>query len=333
MQAGSLLMETQSDKQIGGYHGLELPFLESKLDQGTVRTNSARSAIKVILKAINAKKVWLPAYTCDAVVEAVKTLDIAFEYYQISPTFDVNAAVRLGKGEYILIVDYFGTSGDSVKRSLKRFDHANTIVDCSQAYFSEHTGALATVWSPRKFFGLPDGGLLYSDDPRIKHPESRDNTSETRMGHLISRLTNSPEKAYQKYLEAEQAIADLPVLGMSGLTERLLHSVDYEAAKIVRAQNARHLHNHLGKYNQLALNFDDTIAPLCYPFLPNVNVAKRVELIKNKVFVPSYWPEVLTRVEEGSFEWDLVTDGLFLPCDQRYNGNDMDRLVHLLAIK
>jgi hypothetical protein len=175
--------------------------------------------------------------------------------------------------------------------------------------------------------------LLYSDDPRIKQPENRDNTSETRMGHLISRLTNSPEKAYQIYLEAEQAIAGLPVLGISKLTERLLHSVDYEAAKIVRARNARHLHDHLVKYNQLDLNFDDTIAPLCYPFLPNVNAAKWIELIKNRVFVPSYWPEVLTRVEEGSFEWDLVTNGLFLPCDQRYTEHDMDRLVHLLAIK
>ena len=253
-------MEAQSDKAIGGYHGLELPFLDSKLDQSTVRTNSARSAIKVILKAINAKKVWLPAYTCDAVVEAVKNLDIAFEHYQISPTFDVDAAVRLGKGEYILIVDYFGTSGDAVKRSLKRFGYVNTIVDCSQAYFSEHTGALATVWSPRKFFGLPDGGLLYSDDPRIKQPEGRDNTSETRMGHLISRLTNSPEKAYQIYLEAEQAIVDLPVLGMSELTERLMHSVDFEAAKFARGRNARHLHNYLGKYNRLNLNFDDITA-------------------------------------------------------------------------
>jgi hypothetical protein len=326
-------MGTQSDKPIGGYQGLELPFFDAMLNQATARINSARSAIKVILNAVSAPKIWLPAYTCDAVVEAAKDLNISFEYYQISPTFDVDAAVRLGKSEYILIIDYFGTSGDSVKRSLKRFGHASTIVDCSQAYFSEHTGALATVWSPRKFFGLPDGGLLYSDDPRIKQPENRDNTSAKRMGHLISRLTNSPEKAYQKYLEAERAIADMPVLGMSELTERLLYSLDYETAKIARAWNARYLHDHLGKYNQLDLNLDDTTAPLCYPFLPNVNAASRLELIKNRVFVPSYWPEVLTRVEEGSFEWDLVTNGLFLPCDQRYTEHDMDRLVHLLAIK
>lgn len=153
------------------------------------------------------------------------------------------------------------------------------------------------------------------------------------MGHLISRLANSPEKAYEKYLEAERAIADMPVMAMSGLTKRLLHSVDYETAKITRARNARYLHDHLGSYNQLDLNLDDTTAPLCYPFLPNINAASRSDLIKNRVFVPSYWPEVLTRVEEESFEWDLVTNGLFLPCDQRYTEHDMDRLVHLLAIK
>ncbi|UTW02716.1 hypothetical protein KDX31_15385 [Amphritea atlantica] len=326
-------MKHKLDKSIGGYQGLDLPFIDAQLDQVTARTNSARSAIKVILKSIDAKKVWLPAYICDAVVDAVKDLDIAFAYYNLSPTFDVDTLVQLGKGEYILIVDYFGTFGDSVKRSLNRFGHANTIVDCSQAYFSEHVGALATVWSPRKFFGLPDGGLLYSDDPRIKQPQNRDNTSETRMGHLIGRLTNSPETAYQKFVEAEQAVAGLPVQGMSELTERLLFSTDHKTIKIARARNARHLHEHLSKYNKLDLNFDNSTAPLCYPFLPNVKVTSRLELIKNRVFVPCYWPEVLARVEEGSFEWDLVTYGLFLPCDQRYSDHEMDRLISLLAIE
>lgn len=326
-------MEVQLDKPIGGYQGLDLPLFDANLSEAVVLTNSARSAIKITLSAIGASRVWLPAYTCDAVVDAVKDLDIAFDYYQISPTFDVDTEVRLDKGEYILIVDYFGMTSGSVKRALQRFGYANVIVDCSQAYFFEHTGALATVWSPRKFFGLPDGGLLYSDDPRIKQPEERDNTSESRMGHLISRLTNSPEKAYKKYLEAEQAIADLPVLGMSELTERLLRAADYESAKNVRTWNARYLHSHLGKYNHLNFALDEITAPMCYPFLPTVSTAKRSELIANRVFVPSYWPEVMTRVEEGSFEWELVTKGLFLPCDQRYTKREMDRLVRLLAIE
>lgn len=327
------MTETVSDKPIGGYQGVELPLFETKINQMVVKTNSARSAIKVILNAIDAQKVWLPAYTCDAVVEAVNDLGIELEYYRIDSSFNVDATLSLGKGEYILVVDYFGLTGDSVNRSLNRFGHANTIVDCSQAYFSEHNGALATVWSPRKFFGLPDGGLLYSDDSRIKQPKSRDTTSATRMGHLISRLTNSPEAAYQQYWEAEQAIGELPVLGMSRLTERLLHSVDCEAARAARNQNARYLHKHLSEYNQLKLFVDIEKSPLCYPLLPNIKTASRSELINRRVFVPSYWPEVLTRVSEKSFEWNLVANGLFLPCDQRYSEEDMDRLLCLLKLK
>ncbi|WP_146613019.1 hypothetical protein [Halomonas sp. SL1] len=321
------------DKSIGGYQDLELPFFQANLDQASVKTNSARSAIKLTLDSVSAKKLWLPAYVCDAVVEAANDLCIDLEYYQISSTFDVDGDLRLGKQEFILAIDYFGLTGDSVDRCLKKFGQGNTIVDCSQAYFSNHAGALATVWSPRKFFGLPDGGLLYSDDPRIRQPEHNDVTSADRMGHLISRLTNSPEIAYQQYQKAEQEIAALPVSGLSSLTERLLHSVDSEAARAARNRNARYLHERLSEHNQLHLHVGDEKAPLCYPLLPKTKTASRSDLITKRVYLPTYWPEVLTRVEESSFEWNLVTNGLFLPCDQRYTEEDMDRVISLLAIQ
>lgn len=321
------------EMSIGGYQGLDLPLFPANLAPSLVKTNSARSALKVVLKAVSAQKVWLPTYTCDAVVEAVKDLGIKLEYYRVSPTFNVDSPLSLRKGEYILVVDYFGMSRDSVNQSLCRFGQANTIVDCSQAFFSDYKDALATLWSPRKFFGLPDGGLLYSNDPRISQPEVRDTTSATRMAHLISRLSNSPETAYQQYQEAEQAISKLPLQGMSHLTERLLQSVDYQSARETRTRNAQYLHERLGQYNRLNLKIDETVAPMCYPFLPSVKAASKADLIKERVFVPTYWPEVLGRVEQGCFEWDLVTNGLFLPCDQRNVEEDMDRLISLLAIK
>ncbi|NIC04299.1 hypothetical protein [Billgrantia bachuensis] len=320
-------------RAIGGYQGLELPLYEKSLNQSTIKINSARSGIKLVLSSLDIKKIWLPAYTCDAVVLAALDLGVSIKFYSIDSNFAVDAALQLKAGEHILITDYYGLCGYTVKQNVHRFGYANTIVDCSQAYFSEQTRAVATIFSPRKFFGLPDGGLLYSKDSRIHQPEQRDNSSESRMPHLISRLTNSPEVAYQQYLEAEQAISDLPVQGMSCLTERLLQAIDYEEVRTARTRNARYLHERLGKYNQLSLAFDDNPAPLCYPFLPSVKTSSRSELISRRVYVPSYWPEVLNRVNKGSFEWKLVTNGLFLPCDQRYNEGDMGRLISLLAIK
>lgn len=323
---------SSSTDALGGYIELELPVQNQHWLANAFKFHSARAALTSLIAQLAIKKVWLPRYLCDSIINTFDGGEVELKFYELAEDFTIKSELNLGQDALLLYVNYFGLCTEQARSVISRYGAHKVVVDNSQAMFCHPLEALATIYSPRKFFGLPDGGLLYSDDPRIKQPEERDNTSEARMGHLISRLTNSPEKAYQAYLNAEQEIADLPVQGMSRLTERLLHSVDYEAAKNARARNARYLHSHLGKYNQLDLDFDDTTAPLCYPFLPNVSAAKKTELIKNRVFLPTYWPEVLTRVEEGSFEWELVTNGLFLPCDQRYTENDMDRLVHLLSI-
>ena len=326
-------MSVKSESSIGGYHSLGLPFFDENLDDFKIKTNSARSAIKIILGALSVKKIWLPAYICDAVVNAVKDIDVEMDFYEINECFDVVDSISLGASDYLLIVDYFGVSGGAVERSLRRYGQDNTIVDCSQAFFSGHAGALATIWSPRKFFGVPDGGLLYSDNTCIKAPPDRDTTSGSRMAHLINRLASGPEFSYRQYQEAEQAIAESPTLAMSHLTERLLCSVDYKSAKAARIRNAAYLHQHLSGYNKLNFELGSDTAPLCYPLLPNIPTINRSELINQRVFVPSYWPEVLTRVKEKSFEWELVTNGLFLPCDQRYTLDDMNRILQLLVVK
>jgi hypothetical protein len=321
------------DQAIGGYQALELPFSETNFNREVIKTNSARSAIKLILSSVGAKKVWLPTYTCDAVLEAATAIGVAIEFYRVDVNFDVDSEIELEEDEYILIVDYFGLCSEAVKRSISRFGHTKTVVDCSQSFFSKPFESLASIYSPRKFFGLPDGGLIYTQDSRIQQPAERDCSSESRMSHLISRLINSPEAAYEEYLKSEKVISELPVQGMSRLTERLLHSLDYGRAKVARSENAKYLHEHLSEYNHLDLIINENVAPVCYPFLPKVKAASKDELIRQRVFIPTYWPEVLRRVKVNSFEWNLVTNGIFLPCDQRYTEDDMKKLVNLLAIK
>ena len=325
---------SSSTDALGGYIELELPVRDYKSWlANALKFNSARAAFAGLVDQLATKEVWVPSYLCDSMINALNGRQVQLKFYDLAEDFTIKGELNLSENSLLLYVNYFGVCAEQAENVISHYGAGKVVIDNSQALFCDPCGALATMYSPRKFFGFPDGGLLYSDDSRINQPKDRDNTSESRMAHLISRITNSPEKAYQEYLEAEQAIAGLPVLGMSRLTERLLYSVDYKAAKNARIRNALYLHECLGEFNQLRLNLGESIAPLCYPFLPKVKPVSRSELIENRVFIPSYWPEVLTRVKEGSFEWDLVTNGLFLPCDQRYTEHDMDRLVHLLAIK
>ncbi len=87
------------DRAIGGYQRLELPFYEANLARAMIKTNSARSAIKLVLSSIGARKVWLPAYTCDAVVEAASDVGITVEFYKVDSDFDVDAALKLKEEE------------------------------------------------------------------------------------------------------------------------------------------------------------------------------------------------------------------------------------------
>jgi len=323
---------SSSNKTLGGYLGLELPKFEIDAFKDFRMFNSARSAFASLVDQLAIEEVWLPRYLCDSMIQIFDRRVVELNYYDLRSDFSIEDDIILAENSVILYVNYFGVCNFQSEAVIKQYGKESVVIDNSQAWFSQPFDALATIYSPRKFFGLPDGGVLHCIDPRIQPPTRRDESSQTRMDHLISRITNTPEMAYKEYLVAEQSIAEMPVLGMSQLTERLLQSIDFQAAKNARRRNANYLHHRLGEHNQLDLNISEDTAPLCYPVLPKCKMASRTDLIRQRVFVPSYWPEVLSHVDESSFEWELVRNGLFLPCDQRYGEKDMDRLISLLGI-
>lgn len=319
-------------KAIGGYFELEMPKRRVDIISNSSMFNSARAAFADLVDKLAIKEVWLPRYLCNSMLDIFASRFVALKYYDLNRDFTIKGDIALVGDAILLYVNYFGLCDAQAKAVISEYGKAFVVIDNSQAWFSPPCDTLATIYSPRKFFGLPDGGVMYCMDPRVQTPAHRDASSETRMAHLISRIANSPEKSYQSFIEAEQSIAEMPVLAMSRLTERLLQSIDFESAKQARIRNARTLHSRLQKYNKLDVNIADDTAPLCYPLLPNRSMSSRADLIKSRIFVPSYWPEVLCRVEESGFESELVIDGLFLPCDQRYDEGDMERLISQLRI-
>ena len=86
--------------------------------------------------------------------------------------------------------------------------------------------------------------------------------------------------------------------------------------------------DNLRKINKLNINSLSN-SPLCYPlFLKRSGI--REKLIKERIFVATYWPEVLKRVSGTSNESELVNFCLPLPCDQRYGIFEMNRIVNFI---
>ena len=128
---------------------------------------------------------------------------------------------------------------------------------------------------------------------------------------------------------AEDTFSDMQPRRLSILTDRLLESIDYEACKKQRNNNFHFLHDQLKHLNNLDLHMLHIAGPMCYPLLID-DAAVREILLANRIYVPTYWPEVSGRAKRGSFDRNLLEKCLPLPCDQRYQKKDMAHIVELV---
>lgn len=67
---------------IGGYFELEIP-QGAHYHKTAIRLNTARNCFEYILRTRAYKKVYIPYYTCDVMLEPIQRLGIGFQYYSI----------------------------------------------------------------------------------------------------------------------------------------------------------------------------------------------------------------------------------------------------------
>jgi hypothetical protein len=316
---------------IGGYFELELPSRRELPYVGLQCFQSARAAFLALLRAGRPTKVWMPRYICNAMIAPLVKAGVEYAWYDLTDELEVGPGVRLANGEWLLYVNYFGVCGAKVDALLQRFSPDQIVLDYSQSFFSPpHEQALATIYSPRKFFGVPDGGLLFSQIP-ISSPDEIDVTSFARTEHLIKRLGDSPEAGYVAYQRAEESLADLEPRTMSRLSERILASVDFESVRQIRNENFTLLHDRLGDDGGLLAGMDETDVPLCYPYRSR-DAGLRQRLISNRIFVATYWSDALDRLTTDRAD-RLVRNMFPLPIDQRYGTADMERISAIILDK
>jgi len=318
-----------SNKAIGGYFELELPqgFVEKY--PGALGYQSARAAFMALLQNSPAiTRVWMPYYICDSMVSPVLAAGKELAFYRIDQRFFIEDRLNLAEGDLLLYVNYFGVCDRNVLELLCTYDPKRVVIDCSQAFYSGPFNCLATIYSPRKFFGVPDGGLLMTA-VSIPEPLQIDEGSCQRATHLIKRLSFDAEAGYGDYQAAELTLSDVAPKRISQLTSRLLRSIDYDAVRARRKRNFSALHHALGSTNRLSVDLDVINGPMAYPYLP-AEGALRQQLISHRVFIATYWTEVLERVPQEGHEAKLVSNLCALPCDQRLSADAVARIINLV---
>jgi len=312
---------------IGGFLPLEVPpvLVAEPYHAEATALASGRACWHVVLRASRPRRVLLPFFICDAVLQPLAATRTPFEFYPITSSFQPAAVPEPADGDIMLVVNYFGVLREFVDECVRRRRN-RVVVDDTQAFFRRGTPDAWSFNSARKFFGVPDGAFLYGPADGVGELPPSDVAD---CDHLLTRLAGDDSEAWEQFKRHEARIGIEP-RAMSAISTRLLAAVDMSRARRKREQNFATLHARLATLNTIALPLEAFAGegPMCYPFLPAADVDRRA-LNRLGIFVPTLWPEIELRSERGfDLERRLAGRLLPLPIDHRYEPEAMETLAH-----
>lgn len=307
-------------REIGGYLQLET-LINKEYYPNAIALNTARNALVYLVEAKCISKIYIPYFLCDSVSSVCEREGIEYEYYHIDEHFLPFFFKELQENEYLYIVNFYGQLNSEVVLGFKE-KYKNVILDNVQAFFEAPLSEVDTIYSCRKFFGVPDGAYLVSNANTL---ELRTDVSRERMRHILGRYEGACASDFYADFQANDNLFDeLPLMHMSKLTHNILGAIDYENVIEKRNDNWKVLHEALEERNRLKLR--TPYAPYMYPFYCENGMKVRRALAERKIFVPTLWPNVLTS-QGGILEKDYAENILPLPLDQRYENDDMYTMI------
>lgn len=319
---------------IGGYFGLELAKGSNAYHTSPYKLKSGRASISFLLKHLKPRRVYVPFYTCNALLEPFIENNVSFIFYAINNRFEIENIPSLKNGELLVYINYYGLKDKYVELLSDKYKDS-LIVDCTQSYFTKGNGWSWFFNSSRKFFGVPDGSDLYIPNRYDMEDLYQDLPVNEQYitDHLIARFNGNTAQGYPYFQENEVLNGGLPSK-MSVLTKYLLSHVNFEKVKAIRIENFHYLHNFLKATNRLDIAVNTSWAPFFYPYLPEQPLDKEKFWAAN-IFVPVFWKDCLRRHDSEKFkiEKELCEKLIPIPVDHRYSYLHFQHILTFIANK
>ena len=311
-------------KEIGGYFGME-DLINQEFYSDLLALNSGSNALLYLLKARKIKKLHIPYYLCDSISMLLRKHDYEFEYYHVDQEFQPIFDKELEQGEYLYIVNLYGQITQEKTLALKKH-YGQLILDHCQAFFQKPLEGIDTIYSCRKYFGVPDGAYLATD--AVLQDTIEQDVSKDRMAHILGRYEGTASEYYADFRNNNGVLAEVPLRTMSKLTRNLMGAIDCKKACRKRNENYGYLEKQLDEDNPLKLPMPE--GAFAYPLMVEDGISVRNRLAEQKIYIPLLWPNVLEECPEESIEYQYAANILPLPCDQRYGREDMAYLVEMV---
>lgn len=338
------------DKQIG------TPSQFNCKGSDNVWLSTGRSAIKFVINTIESrsadlKKVAvLPSFTCDTVFEPFLKAGYEVYYYPIEKDLTTTSeAIMKTVDEHgasiVLFHRYFGfdtldgqvNTMCDVLRNLGKF----SIEDCTQCLYSdiERADADFIVGSIRKWTGTPDGGFAVCRDGVFENkPQDSDKELEAakvrasfaKYRFLFEHEGNKSEMLAM-YREAEDILDNQSAIyALSETSAKVQANLDVENLKSKRKENFKILEESLNGQIQPVFTQGSKEVPLYFPILVDDRALLQKHLVSNAIYAPVVWPKNENQPEQCDGAENAYQHLLCIPIDQRYDADDMNRIVETI---
>ena len=333
---------------IGGMFGLTEPIGEpgripAFLKGQALLLANARSGIAIIVEALCPLRIWLPSFLCDAVLFPVRRSPSVLKFYEVGEDLNVSPDGWLGQiseRDLVVLIDYFGFPSSKECAYRAKEQGAWVLEDACQALLSDGLDAPVdfVVYSLRKFLGVPDGGVLIQRNPTADfkeiqlHPAPREWWLKAFWATILRRdfdYFTSERKWFGLFrmVEREQPCGRY---AMSELTRELLtHSFDYEKIALRRIENYQTLAELLNRW-ALYAHLPPGVVPLGFPIRIPHRDQIRSALYDQRIYPPVHWPIPEAVPTDYQACRRLAAEIMTLPCDQRYNAADMQRMAQIV---
>jgi hypothetical protein len=300
---------------------------------------NARSCLLVALEAARPARVWLPSFLCPLLVDVCRVAGVDHRFYEVDEDLVAVApsGLPLRQDDMIVVIHYFGFP-NPMAAALAAEGRVGWIVeDASHAWLTDGLGRHGQflITSPRKFLGVPDGGILASTlDVRSLTGDldpPPDDWWRISLTLALSRRDFDHGADDTEWFGLRRPSADGQPIGhhrMSDLARTIISGADLQAIRERRRANYRYLAERLP---EIAIwpQLPDEVTPVGFPVRLRERDRVRMALYEEGIHAQVQWKTADVHTGIPASE-ELSRRILTLCCDQRYSEQDMGRTVEVI---
>jgi hypothetical protein len=312
---------------------------------------SGRTAIDLIiqdiLKTRKIRNVYMPAWCCDSMLAPFVARGIDIKFYDISLAESADTAEILCdfcdfRENIFYVTNYFGYENTLPVETVKKYKEQGSIIlyDRTHSFLMENDPYLAladySFASIRKWMGVIGGAVVKGvKDCQLKpcsYLACKEKAMRMKRAFIEGDTSIDKQAFLNLYSEFGHHLAeDYQNYEMDDLSYAIYKIEDLSAMRRKRRENAKYLHDNLQGVKFIG-EFTEKAVPLFVPIFFETTEqrnAVRKKLIEAQIYCPIHWPKP-AQIPADCEANKIYDTELSLICDQRYNVEDMQRIVAIM---